>query len=117
MASRPWAFHGLGRFDDEGGGVRVELVGVRLEPAMLGLFEREGESVELLLGAQPHEAALAQIDVGLVNAGVAGADAAVEAVAGDDQVGVYCAASAWSSATSVSNTSSTPSPGTGPAGC
>ena len=80
--------HGLGRLDDEGGGVGVELVGVGLEPAILGLFEREGEGVELLLGAQPHEAALAQVDVGLVNAGVTGADAAVEAVAGDDQVGV-----------------------------
>ena len=54
---------------------------------MLGLFEREGEGVELFLGAQPHKAALAQVDVGLVNAGVTGADAAVEAVAGNHQVG------------------------------
>jgi hypothetical protein len=51
------------------------------------LFEGEGEGVELLLGAQPHEAALAQVDVGLVGAGVAGANAAVEAVARNHQIG------------------------------
>ena len=55
---------------------------------MLGLFEGEGEGVEGLVGAQPDEAALAQVDVGLVDLGVALADAAVEAVAGDDQIGL-----------------------------
>jgi hypothetical protein len=61
---------------------------VRLEPAPLGFLEREGERLEQLARAEPDEAAVAQVDVGLVGRGVPGADAAVEAVAGDDQVGV-----------------------------
>ncbi len=79
--------HVLRRLHDEGGGVGVELVGVRLEPAMFGLDEGEGEGVEGLLRAQPDEAALARVDVGLEGAGVACAHAAVEAVAGDHKVG------------------------------
>jgi hypothetical protein len=50
----------FGRLDDEGGGVGVELVGVGLEPAVLGLLEGEGEGVERLVRAQPDEAAVAQ---------------------------------------------------------
>ncbi len=79
---------GLGRLDDEGRCLVVELVDMRLEPAVLGLFEGEGEGVEGLVRAQPDEAAVGQIDVGLEDVGVALADAAVEAVAGDDQVGL-----------------------------
>ena len=80
--------HVLRRLDDEGRGVGVELVGMGLEPAVFGLFEGEGEGVKRLPGAQPDEAALAGVDVGLEGAFVAGADAAVQAVAGDDQIGV-----------------------------
>ena len=80
--------HRFGCLDNEGGGVGVELVGVRLEPAMLGLLEGKGEGVEGLLRAQPHEAAQARVDVGLEGRFVACADAAVEAVAGDHEVGV-----------------------------
>ena len=55
---------------------------------MLRLFEGEGEGVESLVRAEPDEAAPAQVDVGLEDIGIALADTAVEAVAGDDQVGV-----------------------------
>ena len=78
----------FGRLHDEGRGVVVELIGMGLEPAVLGLLEGEGEGLEGLVRAEPDEAAFAQVDVGLVDVGVALADAAVEAVAGDDEVGV-----------------------------
>ncbi len=52
----------LGRFDDKRGGVVVEPISVRLEPAELGLFEREREGIEELVGAEPDEAAIAQVD-------------------------------------------------------
>ena len=49
IRSRPAARQtSLGRLDDEGRGVVVELVGVRLEPAVLGLLEGEGEGLERL---------------------------------------------------------------------
>ncbi len=80
--------HLFGRLDDEGGRVGVEAVGVRLEPAMLGLLEGEGERVEPLVRAEPDKAAAARVDVRLVGGAVLGADAAVQAVAGDDEVGV-----------------------------
>ena len=80
--------HRLGRLDDEGRVRLVEAVGVRLEPAPFGLLEVEGEGVEELGGAQPDEAALPQVDVGLVGRGVLLAQAAVEAVGRDDQVGI-----------------------------
>ena len=81
----PDAFRGL---DDEGRGAVVEAVGVGLEPAVLGLFEREREGLEHLVRAEPDEAAGAGVDVGPVGGGMGGADAAVQAVAGDDQVGL-----------------------------
>ena len=56
--SRPAACHTVfRRLDDEGRGVVVEAVGVRLEPAVLGLLEGEGERVEQLVRAEPDEAA------------------------------------------------------------
>ena len=78
----------LGRLDDEGRMRGVEAIGVRLEPAVLGFLEGEGEGVEQLRRAEPDEAAQAQVDVGLIRRGELAADAAVEAVAGDDQVGI-----------------------------
>ena len=50
---------------------------------MLGLFERKGERVKGLVGAQPDKAALANIDIGLKGGGITVADAAVEAIAGN----------------------------------
>src|SRR3546814_11594740 len=57
--------------DDESGHTRLELIGVRLEPAMLGLHESESKGVEGLLCAQPNEATLPGIDIGFVGIGVA----------------------------------------------
>ncbi|MNQ88165.1 hypothetical protein D3C85_1034200 [compost metagenome] len=78
----------LGRLDDEGRHAVFVAVGMRLEPAVLGLDEGEGEGVEHLLGAQPDKAAAALVDVGVEGVGVAGADLAVDAVGGNDEVGV-----------------------------
>ena len=80
--------HVFGCLDDEGGGVIVVAVGVRLEPAVLGFFEREREGLEQLVRAEPDEAAAPHVDVRLVRCRVLGTDAAVEPVAGDDEVGV-----------------------------
>ena len=106
--------HRFGRFDDEGRGVRVEAVGVRLEPAPFGVLDRERERVEQLVRAEPDEAALAQVDVGLVGGGVLVADAAVQAVGGDDQVGVESARRRRSRSRSASARRVRRS---GPAGC
>ena len=43
----------------------AKLVGMRLKPAVLGPLEGKSERVKSLLRAQPHEATLTQIDVGL----------------------------------------------------
>ncbi|EWS64060.1 hypothetical protein Y695_02702 [Hydrogenophaga sp. T4] len=80
--------HIFRRFDDEGRGLIVKLVGVGLKPAVFGLFECKREGVKGLPGAEPDEAAFARVDVGPVSGFVARADAAVEAVAGDHEVGV-----------------------------
>ena len=74
--------------DDEGRGVLVELVGMGLEPAMLGLFEDEGEGVKQLVRAQPDKTATPHVDVRLVAGGVALAHPAVQAVGGHHQIGV-----------------------------
>ncbi len=81
----PHVFRAL---DDEGGGVRIELVDVRLEPAVLGLLEQEGEGVVQLVRAQPDVAVGPRHDVGAEDLGVAVADARVDAVARDDEVGI-----------------------------
>jgi len=80
--------HVLGAFDDEGAGRFVELVDVRLEPAVLGLLEQEGEGVVALGGAQPDVAVGPRDDIGLEHRRMARADLRVDAVAGDDQVGI-----------------------------
>ena len=60
------AIPGLGAaFDDEGRGVVVELVGVRLEPAVRRLLEGEGESLEFLVRAEPDEAVPAPVELRL----------------------------------------------------
>ena len=76
----------IGGLHDEGGCTRFELISVRLEPAMLGLDERESERVKCFLGAQPYETALAGIDVGLEGIGVTGTHAAVQTVGGNNEV-------------------------------
>ena len=74
--------------DDEGRGVRIEPVGVRPDPAVLGLLEDEGERVEHLVGAEPDVLVPAHLDARLENRGVAAPRPAVDAVGRDDQVGV-----------------------------
>src|ERR1700688_2895678 len=53
----------LARFDDYRGDIVAELIGMDLEPAMLGLFERECKGCQLLARAEPNEAALADGNV------------------------------------------------------
>ena len=55
---------------------------------MFRLLERKGEGVESLVGAEPDKTAGAGVDVGLEGLGVLGAYAAVEAIAGDHDVGL-----------------------------
>ncbi|CAM4172028.1 hypothetical protein ACMU6081_29490 [Achromobacter mucicolens] len=81
----------LGRFHDERGHPVLVAVSVRLEPAVLGLHEGKGERVEHLFRAQPHEAAAALIDIGMERVRVAGADLTVDAVRGNDEVGIVLA--------------------------
>ena len=81
------------RFDDDRREIGAELVGMDLKPAMLGVLEREGEGGKFLLCAEPDEAALARIDVRLEHSGVARALQAVDAVSGDDEIGIGKAAS------------------------
>jgi hypothetical protein len=78
----------LRAFDEEGRGVIVEAVGVGPYPAVLGLFEDECEGIEGTAGTEPGELVPAQVDLGLEGLGVEIADLAVDAVRGDDQVGV-----------------------------
>ena len=78
----------FGRLDDEGRRRLVELVDVCLEPAVFGLFEQEREGVVELVGAQPDVAIGPVDDVGLEDRDVLVADARVDAVRGDDQIGV-----------------------------
>ncbi len=82
---------GIGGLDDEGGQAILETIGMRLEPAVFGRHEDEGEGIEDLARAQPDEAAIALVDVGTEGIGIAGAHGAVDAVAGDEQVGLVLA--------------------------
>ena len=95
-------------FDDEGRGVLVELIGVRPDPAVLGLLEDEVEGVEALMRAVPDEMVAPRLDLGLEVAGMGGAEFGIDPVGGDDQVEVLqqrrCPGSI-----SVSNRISTPS--------
>jgi len=79
--------HGLGRFDNEGRRGLIEPIRMRLKPAPRCFLEREGEGVEQLARSEPDEAALPQIHIRLKGGGVFAAHAAVQAVAGNDQVG------------------------------
>ena len=72
--------------DDEGREIVVEAIGVRPDPAGLGLLEGEGEGVEHLVRAEPEEFVFPHLDVDAEMRLVAVADAAVGAVGGDDEV-------------------------------
>ena len=66
----------------------IELVDVGLEPAVFGLLKNEVEGVELLVGAEPDKPVGPRDHVGFKHIGVQVADARVDAVAGDDQIGI-----------------------------
>ena len=61
---------------------------MRLKPAVLGPLKIERKGVERLLGAEPDEAVGPDHHVGLELLGIASADPGIDAVTGDDQVGI-----------------------------
>ena len=78
---------GLG-FQHPGAGAAFVLVAVGDEDALRPFLEEEGEGVERPGAAHPGEAVRPQVGVGLEMRLIAAADGAVDAVGGDDQVGV-----------------------------
>src|SRR6185295_8439084 len=78
----------LTRLDDDRREVLAELVRVHLKPPVFRALECEGERGELLRRAEPDEAALAYVYVGLEDVRMPGADAAIHTVSADDQVRV-----------------------------
>ncbi len=88
IVSKPKLAPGLFRtFDDEGRAVGREAVGVRPDPAVLGLLEREGEGVEHLADVPSQTNLFARTSTSTPNAsGLGVAEARVGAVRGDDEV-------------------------------
>src|SRR6185437_8787313 len=83
----PMRFPGLlPRLDDDGGEIAAELIGVDLEPAVLGALECKRESPERLRRPEPDVAALAPIELRLEYGLVALPGLAVGAIRGDDEV-------------------------------
>ena len=78
---RLWCFH------NEGGGIAIVLIGVRLKPAVLCFLQGEGEGVKQLARAQPHKTTFAFINVGLVGRCKARTHFGVDAITGNDQIG------------------------------
>src|SRR5581483_11812873 len=78
----------LPRFHDDRRKVLAELVGMDLEPAVLGPLESKGKGRERLGGSQPDVAAFAPVDVRLEYIRMTSAGAAVDAIGGDDQIRV-----------------------------
>jgi hypothetical protein len=112
--SRPCALIDLvGGLDDEGRGRVVEAVDMRLEPAVFSALEVEGEGVEKLVGAEPDIAVRPHDHVGLEDLGIFVANAGIDAIRGDDEVGVGKSSSL---STSRSNSSFDAEFGSDPAG-
>src|SRR5882672_12786672 len=77
----------LRTLDDECRSVRVELVGMRPDPAVLGLFKDEGEGVvKLLMRAEPDELALADVGVRSEARRELVADLRIQAIRRNDQI-------------------------------
>src|SRR5215208_6746652 len=70
----------LRTFDDKGRALGREAVGVRPDPAVLGLLEREGESVEHFRRAKPHELVPSNVDIDAEGIGPRIAEARISAV-------------------------------------
>src|SRR4029434_371396 len=68
----------FGAFDDKGRCIRIELISVHPDPAMLGLLEYESESViKFLVCPKPNVFAGTHIDVGFECVGIGRAHAAL----------------------------------------
>ena len=80
--------HLLGCLDDKGRRILVKFIRMHCKPAVLGTLKAKGKCVKGLLSAQPYKAALAQVNIRFKRGSVAGTNAAVQAVACDDQVGI-----------------------------
>src|SRR3984885_1425094 len=87
--AQPVRLEGLvGRLDNEGRSLAIELIDVGLEPAMLGLAEVKSERVERLVCAKPDVAIGTDQQVGPELIGISFPDLRIEAVGRDDEVGV-----------------------------
>src|SRR5437588_7765066 len=73
-------------FDDESRAVGREAVGVRPDPPVLGLLKREGEGVEHLRRAEPHELVRPDVDVDPERVRISVTEARIDAVRGDNEV-------------------------------
>src|SRR5579859_223768 len=77
----------FGAFDDEGAGCAVEGIGVDLEKAVFVLAKDEGEGVEHLISTQPDVSGVGGYERRLEDVRESGANEAVDAVSGDEEVG------------------------------
>ena len=77
---------GFRRLNDEGGKAWLEPIGMGLKPTMLSLLKGKSEGLKGLRGAKPYKTTFAGINVGLKDIAVATTNAAVEAIAGDDEI-------------------------------
>ncbi len=78
----------LASLDDDRGELIAELVGMDLEPAVLGFLEGERKGGEFLVRAQPNEAALADGYIRLEYRRMLRSGLAVHAIGGDDEIGI-----------------------------
>ena len=78
----------FGRLNNKGREARLKPIGMGLKPAVLGLLKGKGKGLKRLLGTKPDKAAFTGVNVGLKDIAVATANAAVEAIAGNDEIGL-----------------------------
>ncbi len=77
----------LAGFHDESGSCIVEAIRVRLEPAEGSLDKNKSESLKELMRSQPDKLIFSGLNCGLEVIGIEGADSAVYAIGGNDQIG------------------------------
>ncbi|MCY1298365.1 hypothetical protein D9M70_478480 [compost metagenome] len=79
----------FGRLNDEGRGVVIEPIYMRLEPTVISFTEVEGESVEKLVRPEPYVTVGPHHEVWLEYFCIAIADLRVETVGSNDQVRIW----------------------------